>query len=488
MNERSQTAIFHQIVDEHVSGDPVIVNPSTTVSEAVGRMAASNATAVIVIEASERLAGILTMKDVVRRLAYRVDGDTPVHEVMTYPVKSVAKGDYLYHAIARMRRFGHNHLPVVDAAGRPIGMLRLSNALAAASARVMERIDHLTQEGTLDGLREVKAAQIDLAEDLFLDNLPAPEIQAVLTHLNNDINRRVVDLNLDRMRDEGRGDPPVPFAMLMMGSGGRGENFLRPDQDNGFILEDYPDEAHTEIDGWFIELAERVTRDLDAVGFPLCHGYVMATNPIWRKTLSQWRKQTAMWVRRRTPFAIRFADIFFDFAWVYGERDLVASLRAHVTDITKRGHAFLNQLYQDDSEAGVALGWFGRFITDKDNPEHKGEINMKHSGTMPLVQAVRLMALKEGIPETGTMARIERLKACDVLSADEADYLTGAFRHITHLLLRRQIQNVKRGDQPDNYVDPRDLTERERDMLVDAFKSIQEFHKRLRSDFTANVF
>jgi len=488
MNERSQTAIFHQLVDDFVTGEPVVVSPSTAVSQAVGRMADQNATAVIVVEPNQRLAGILTMKDVVRRLAYRVDADTAISEVMTDSVKTVARGDYLYHAIARMRRFGHNHMPVVNESGQVVGMLRLSNAMAAASERVMRRIDHLTQEGNLDGLREVKAAQIDLAEDLFNDNLPAPEIQAVLTHLNNDINRRVVELKLAKMRDEGLGEPPVPFAMLMMGSGGRGENFLRPDQDNGFILEDYPDKDHTAIDGWFIDLAERVTRDLDAIGFPLCHGYVMATNPMWRKTLSQWRAQTSMWIRRRTSFAIRFADIFFDFAWVYGERDLVAALRRHVTEITQRGHAFLLQLYQDDSEAGVALGWFGRFITDKEHPEHRGEINMKHSGTMPLVQAVRLLALKEGIPETSTLARIERLREAGFMSADEADYLTGAFGHITHLLLRRQIRNVKAGRQPDNYVNPKDLTERERDMLVDAFTTIQDFHKRLRSEFTANVF
>ena len=101
---------------------------------------------------------------------------------------------------------------------------------------------------------------------------------------------------------------------------------------------------------------------------------------------------------------------------------------------------------------------------------------------------MRLLALKEGVAETATLARIERLRDAGTLSENEADYLTGAFRHITHLLLRSQIQAVKDGHPPNNYVDPRVLTERERDMLVDAFKAIQEFHKRLRSEFTADVF
>ena len=485
---RSQTEIFHKLVDDYISGLPVLVSEETTCAEAIRSMAENRSTAVIATAANGRISGILTEQDVVRKLLYLGDGSTPLSDVMTRPVMTIAMGDYLYHAIARMRRHRRRHMPVVDATGRPVGMIRLSDALAAANERTMDQIDHLTQEGTLHGLREVKAAQVDLAEVLFADNLPAPDIQSVITHLNNDINRRVVDLNLAAMEAEGKGGPPVPFAMLMMGSGGRGENFLYPDQDNGFVLDDYPDSDHTRIDAWFIDLAERVTRDLNEVGFPLCKGYVMVTNPIWRKTISQWRAQTSMWVRKRSPFAIRFADIFFDFGWVYGERDLVATLRDHITEITRKAHPFLQQLYADDSEAGVALGWFGRFKTDNEHPDHRGEINMKHSGTMPLVQGIRLLALRDGIPETSTLARIGRLHAGNTLTNDEADYLVGAFRHITNLLLRRQIADQKAGNKVGNYVNPSNLTERERDMLVDSFKAIQEFHHRLKADFTADVF
>ena len=65
------------------------------------------------------------------------------------------------------------------------------------------------------------------------------------------------------------GAPPVPFCVIVMGSGGRGESYLYPDQDNGFILDDYPDDQHTELDAFFIKLAERMTRDLDMVGTPV---------------------------------------------------------------------------------------------------------------------------------------------------------------------------------------------------------------------------
>ena len=47
-----------------------------------------------------------------------------------------------------------------------------------------------------------------------------------------------------------------------------------------------------------LPLAVRFTQLLDAIGFPLCLGNVMATNPVWRKRISEWRKQIALWLRR----------------------------------------------------------------------------------------------------------------------------------------------------------------------------------------------
>jgi signal-transduction protein with cAMP-binding, CBS, and nucleotidyltransferase domain len=346
----------------------------------------------------------------------------------------------------------------------------------------------VTHEGDLDALREIKAAQVDLAEDLFGDSVPVPEIQDVLTHINRDIHRRIVEGHLGAMAAGPRGQAPVDFALIVMGSAGRGESFLYPDQDNGFILADYPDRDHTEIDGFFIELAERMTRDLDTVGFPFCRGYVMATNPVWRKTESQWRAQVQSWGRRRSTIALQFCDIFFDFRGAYGALEMVRDLRRVVVEMAKNSPAFLSELQREASRVGVALGWFGRFVTEKDKPEHRGEINLKHMGTMPLVSALRLLSLREGVTEASTLRRIAALKQIGVLDADQADYLTGAFSHITGLLLREQIADFKAGKTVGNYVHPETLSERERDILVDSLKAIAALQKRVESEFTGQIF
>ena len=73
-------------------------------------------------------------------------------------------------------------------------MLDLDVALAVAAAPMIERIELLAHEGTVEGMMRIKRAQVEVADELFAENVPAPEIQALLTHINRDIHRRIVAL------------------------------------------------------------------------------------------------------------------------------------------------------------------------------------------------------------------------------------------------------------------------------------------------------
>jgi len=483
-----RTAVFRKLVRDSAIDSPPIVRPGTTLLDVVGLITDAKSTGAIVIDEDNRPLGILTEQDITRRITFRIPGDEIIENVMSSPVITVQDDEYLYYAIARMRRRGLRHMPVVDDSGKLRGMLSLAQAIADGSTRLMTEIDNLTREDNVDGLKEIKAAQVDLTEHLFEENLEAPEIQGLLTRVNNDIYRRVVNINLNAMETEGFGPPPVEFCVIVMGSGGRGENFLYPDQDNGFILADYPDERHTEIDSWFIELATRMTRDLDQVGLPKCKGFVMASNPLWRKTLSQWKHQIEIWNRKRNTTTLRLCDIFFDFRVAWGQPAMANELRHHVTKLVGRNLTFLREMYEDDQDHGTALGWFGRFITEKDDEDFLGQMNLKQTGTLPLVEATRLLSLREGIEEVATLARMQALRDKEILDTDEFDYLRGAFLHICRLLLRQQIKDFKADNRVSNYVAPESLTEREKDILTDSFKAINSLRKRMRSEFTGDVF
>jgi CBS domain-containing protein len=479
-----RTAVFRALVRDHMRPTAIAVAASDPSVDVVGRMRAAGATSAIVTDEQGRPVGIVTEQDVCRKIAFLAAPEQRVDRVMSAPVSTVRVDDYLYRAIALMRRRGLRHMPVVDERDAVVGELELHRALLAAAAPTIALVDALTHEESIEGLIAIKAAQVEVANALLEDGTSAPEIQALLTDVNVDIHRRILRLALAAMAREGWGEPPVAFDLIIMGSGGRGENFLYPDQDNGFVLADYPDAEHGRIDPFFIELAERMTDALAKVGLPHCKGNVMATNPVWRKTISQWKDQVGAWVRERHDKTIILADIFFDFRCGFGPGTLAAALHAFVLDAIAERPGFLRRMYGIEAEHDVALDLFGRLSPRRDRMgTPKNHVNLKAHGTLPLVEGVRLFALREGVGETSTLQRIAALHEKGVLDADEQDYLLGAFTHITFVLLRAQIAAFKADRSVGNAVDPDTLSERERDLLVDSLRAIRDFRQRVRGDF-----
>jgi len=489
---RSQTAIFSKLVRDFMRPSPLIIERETSLSEVAERMATADVSSALVVDDGGRLKGIVTDQDMTRRVAFNATDTTPVAEAMTSPVMSIDSSDYLYHAIARMRRHELKHMPVIDGEGKVLGMLDLIDTMAAANESMMEQIDRLTVEGTIDGLKGVKEAQVQLARELLDDNLPATEVQALLTHINNDIYRRIIGQALADMEADGLGPPPVPFAAIVFGSGGRGENYLFPDQDNGFIIADYPDKEHDRIDGFFRELAERMTLDLDAVGLPLCKGYCMATNPLWRKTLSQWGDQIELWGCKHNFVAIRLSDIFFDFQPVYGDIGMAIELRNRVAGMISGNHFFLSAMFHEIADHNVALGafggFFGGFMTETEDPDYEGQINLKLTGTLPMVEAIRLLALGEGVTETATLSRINALHLKGVLDDNEVEDLAAAFKALTGILLDAQITAFDAGRPVNNFVDPDALSKHLQKRLTRSLKAIDALRDRVKAEFTADIF
>lgn len=480
------TALFASRVRDVMQPPPPTVPDHLGCGALVELLAERKASAALVTDGTRRVRAIVTDADLVRRAAFRMPHDTAVSAVMTMPVRTAHEDEYLYQAVARMRTEGLRRLPVVDPDGAPVGLVTLEDALAALAAPLVRQIERLQHEDSTAGLRAMKSAQTGMAAELLAGHVPGPEIQRLLTDVNNEVHRCVAEAELREMALAGWGEPPVGFTLIVMGSGGRGENHLAPDQDNGLILDAYDDARHGAIDPFFVEFASRLTRTLDAVGFPLCRGNVMATNPVWRKTLPQWRAQVDLWLRKRDTVTIRLCDIFFDFQPAYGSTVRAAELRDHVARRVKGNHAFLAEMYRTTADHGVAVDRFGRLIAETTGA-HRREINLKYAALVPLVETVRLLTLREGLTRTATLDRLEDLARVGLLGSDELDYLAGAFRLVATLLLRRQLDDLHGGQTVGTHVALDEMTQRERDMLGDGLTAIRRFRDRVKTMFTATL-
>jgi CBS domain-containing protein len=467
---------------------PVEVARTASVGEAVNSMAQAGSRVAIVTDSRGRPAGALTEQDVVRRVAWRATPDQPVEDVMTAPIVTVSTDDHLLDAITTMRRHRLSHVPVIDGTGQLAGLLALQDVLFSLSGWFRRLVDQFMQNEGRDGLKRAKECEVDLAKEALHDGMPIAEVLALLTEINFELHRRALMLAINNLAADGWGGPPVPFALILMGSAGRGECLLAPDQDNGFILADYDDAAHSRIEAYFVPLAVRFTQLLDVIGFPLCLGNVMATNPVWRKRISEWPKQIAVWLRKRTETQLLLSDILVDFQHVWGDAALSQALRRHIMRAIAESPTFVRDLFAIEADHGAALGWFGRLRSERDKQDRPGMINLKLRGSLPLVEAARLLSLRAGLPETSTQARLDGLVAKGALHREDYDNLTDAFQFTSRLLLRQQVEDFAAGREIGDFVPDERLSKREKDHLVTCLRGIVNVRTLLGADLAGRGF
>jgi len=105
--------------------------PDETIGEAARRMMEHHVGTLIVVDASDRVAGIVTDRDIVLRCVARgYESDTmEVDEIMSEPVETVPDDMTLDRALSRMADREVRRLGVLAADGRLIGVLALDDVL-----------------------------------------------------------------------------------------------------------------------------------------------------------------------------------------------------------------------------------------------------------------------------------------------------------------------------------------------------------------------
>lgn len=102
---------------------PLAMEPSATVAQALALMRKEKVGCLLVCEA-EKLVGIFTERDLLRRvLAENRSLETPLAEVMTRNPVTMQSRQTINTAVQLMEEGGYRHLPVVNEAGKAVGIL-----------------------------------------------------------------------------------------------------------------------------------------------------------------------------------------------------------------------------------------------------------------------------------------------------------------------------------------------------------------------------
>jgi CBS domain-containing protein len=280
------------------------------------------------------------------------------------------------------------------------------------------------------------------------------------------------------------GPPPVPYAWMAGGSQARREQSSHSDQDNALLIADH---MKPEDDAWFAALAKAVNDGLNACGYVYCPGEVMASNPKWRQPLRIWRKYFTNWIERPDPMALMLSSVFFDLRPVRDPEGMFEELQEHVLTHSRANRIFIAYMAANALKHRPPLGFFRNFVLIHGG-EHDHTFDLKHRGTVPVIDMARVHALAAGLQQVNTLERIEAAAAAGNLSREGAANLTDAMELIGTLRIRHQGQQLRRGQPADNFLSPDDLSPLERGHLRDAFVLINSMQESLGQRYQAGRF
>ena len=182
--------------------------------------------------------GIVTERDLLRAVATHGAAalDMPIDQFMSKPLITVPADAFVYRAIGRMSRSKIRHLGAVDEAGIVVGALSARDLLRLRAGEAISLGDEIDQAEDAHALAVAWAKLPHVAGALLAEGLAARDIAAVISREVGALTRQAAVLAERRMRDDGKGDPPCPYAVAVLGSAGRGESLLAMDQDNALVF------------------------------------------------------------------------------------------------------------------------------------------------------------------------------------------------------------------------------------------------------------
>ena len=465
MTAQSLEKPLHELLDKA----PVTCAPDTPLRDALQVMHQKRIGSILVTDASGQPVGILTRYDILGRITLaQVPLETPISRVMVYPVLSLTADHTAQDAALLMSQHGMRHVPVTRD-GVAVGMVS-ERDLFAMQKQSLKNVSTAIRAAPDVAALSLAAQDIRrLARSLLGQGVQARQLTALISHLNDVLTERLLQIKaLEHGVDLTR------LCWLSLGSEGRDEQTIATDQDNALILpDDTPAEARESIRAF----AHAVNLALDACGYPLCRGGIMAGEAACCLTLAQWRERFGQWISQGSPQDLLNASIYFDFRALAGDASLARALREDVVQAAQQTPRFLKQMALNALTRSVPLNWRGAVDTDA-----QGTVDLKLQGTAIFVDAARIYSLAHGIDQTNTRKRLEATGPLLKLADTEYGAWVGGFEFLQMLRLRIQLDGEALPEAPNRVVVAR-LNDIDRRILRESFRVARQMQQRLQLDY-----
>jgi len=422
--------------------------------------------------------GIITEHDLCAKvIASGLSVDSPVSDVMSTELMSLDHNAYIFEAMLIMLRYNVHHLPILKNK-QPIGLIEVADIIRYESQNSLLFVSSIFQQQSTEDLVLLSAQLKNCFVRMVNEDANSHMVGRAMSEIGRSFKQRLLELAEEKL-----GLPPVPYCFLALGSMARDEQLIVTDQDNAIILDNsYQEEKHGE---YFNKLAKFVCDGLAACGYSYCSGDIMATNPEYRKTQLQWEDCFADWIDDPNPQALLNSNIFFDLIGVYGRVKWAEQLNAFILRRAKKNNRFLACLARNALNRKPPLGFFKDFVMEKDG-RHNNSINLKRRGTAPLADLIRVHALAIGSQSQNSFDRLEDIIEAGILPKSKGADLQHAMELISLVRLRHQALDIESEIEPDNNIEPENMSDFERRNLKDAFLVLSNAQNFLKYRYSAN--
>ena len=468
-----------------IARDPLILPLTASIREVAKTMADEYQSAALINDPDSEIetngfVGLITEHDLCTKVvAEGICIDNPVSEVMTTELISLDRNAYISEAMLIMLRYNVHHLPILKNK-LPIGLITVSDIIRYESQNSLLFASSIFEQQTTEDLAQLSTHLKHTFVRMVNEDANSHMVGRAMSEIGRSFKQRLLMLAEDKF-----GPPPIPYCFLALGSMARDEQLLVTDQDNALILDNSYDAA---VHGaYFEQLSQYVCDGLAACGYTYCTGDIMATNPEYRKTQVEWEACFADWIDNPNPKALLNCNIFFDLTGVHGRIKWAEKLNSFILRRAKKNNRFLACLARNALNRKPPLGFFKDFVMENDG-RHNNSINLKRRGTAPLADLIRVHALAVGSQSQNSFDRLEDIIEAGILPKSKGEDLRHAMELISLVRLRHQALDVESDIEPDNNIEPENMSDLERRNLKDAFLVLSNAQNFLKYRYTANKF
>jgi CBS domain-containing protein len=441
-------------------------------------MTDGGATSLVVALDDGRL-GILTDRDLrTRVLAAGIDGEREVGSVMSAPAYTCWPDRLGGEVLLEMLDRGFRHFPVVSPDGEVLGVIEDRDLVAVQTRSSFFLRRRIAAADSLEELaaaaREFRPAVIGMHDA----RMAATNINAIYSVVVDALTRRLLELAVAEL-----GEPPLSFAWLALGSQARREAAPSADIDSAIVWFGGVEDAQARP--YLGAVAARVVGGLERCGFHPDANGASASNPVFVRSLESWRHAAQSWIRDPTQEkALILVSVLVDSRPVWGVH--TGTPVADAFRLAPQNPQLLRLLARFALSHRPPTGFFRSLVVEHSG-EHRGRLDLKNGGLLPIVDLARWAAMSAGVASASTLERLRAGTRAGTLSAADAHSLQDAFELISALRLGHQVAQLRESKAPDNYVDPATLSPLMRSHLKESFRAIAAIQKRVSSELSVGL-